>query len=127
MASVPAELNELSLNAYLGHAGVGPRADGQAWIWPHLATRSDLSAPSQAAAGATKRGMATGVDGFFLGLRSWRASSGALAAEFGPQPGSEPHGGIDLDSAYRDTLDVQPEGNADAPAKAISSIAVATA
>ena len=37
--------------------------------------------------------------------------------ELGPQPGSEPHGGLDLDTAYRDALDVQPEGNADPPAK----------
>ena len=37
--------------------------------------------------------------------------------ELGPEPVSEPHRALDLDFAYRDALDVQSEGNADAPAK----------
>jgi len=40
-----------------------------------------------------------------------------LSAELGSEPGSEPRGGLDLDFADRDALDVESEWNADASTK----------
>jgi len=68
-------------------------------------------------AGAAKRVRLRVSTASLHGHFRWSASSRPLAPELGPEPGSEPHGGLDLNFAYRDALDVQSEGNADPPAK----------
>lgn len=40
-----------------------------------------------------------------------------LTSELGPEPGGEPHGGLDLDFANGDAFDIEPKRDTNAPAE----------
>lgn len=69
--------------------------------------------------GGISQAVVTPAAGSVSGLASivLRPGLNLLAVEFGSESGSKPHGGVDLDLANGDALDVQSEGNANAPAE----------